>query len=190
MNETTKLPNRCEAITAIITSVADEQTGLASILNIEAEKIKTIIATSKDTDEILAANKSVDKMINSITKLEIILSGKLELFHDCLCTTCEGETAGYSILSMVVENENGGTIVREDDLKTFDFEPGTVGTTIKFITEPETDVILKSVLPTGLKYDANKLYIPDSYNWTQTYNMIFTVGYDETAYDITLRNVI
>ncbi len=190
MSEETKTLRRCEAITSIISSVAAEQTGLANIINVEAEKIKTVLATSKDTDDILAANKSVDKMINSITKLEIILSGKLELFHDCLCVACDGESPGYSILSMTVESERGGTIEREDDLKTFNYYPGTSGTSIKFITEPATTIVAKSALPSGLKFEKNLLIIPDGYNWTQTYSMIFTVGSGDNEYDITLRNIM
>lgn len=76
---------RCQAINDIITSVALEQTALSHVINAEGEKIQKIVAKATTAEEMLAVNKSVNSMINSITKLEIILQGKLELFEDCLC---------------------------------------------------------------------------------------------------------
>ncbi len=189
MNESIYSGTRCDAISEIISSVAKEQSGLASILSVEAEKIKYVTSKAESTQDILDTNKSVEKMINAITKLEVILASKLELFNECLCENCY-EKQGYSILSLTVESENGGRVERDDDLKVFRYYPGTTGTTIKFITEPETLVTYKSGMPVGLKYDSNKLYIPDSYNWGQTHSMIFTVGEGATAYDIVLMNMI
>ncbi len=189
MYETTST-NRCEAISEIISSVAHEQSGLANILNVEAEKIKYFTSVSKDPQEILAANKSVEKMVNAITKLEVILASKLEIFSDCLCTGCEETKGGYSVLSMVVGSENGGRIERDDNLKTFRYYPGTTGTEIKFITEPTCPIIPKTALPSGLVFKENTLVIPNGYNWTQTFNMIFTVGENDTAYEITLLNIM
>ena len=80
---------RCQAITDVITSVALEQTALSHILNAEGEKIQKIVATSTTASEMLAVNKSVESMVKSITRLEMILQGKLELFEDCLCEECE-----------------------------------------------------------------------------------------------------
>lgn len=79
---------RCQAITDIITSVALEQTALGHIINAEGEKIQKIVADAKTAEEMLAVNKSVESMLNSITKLEMVLQGKLELFKDCLCDDC------------------------------------------------------------------------------------------------------
>ncbi|MEG2322235.1 MAG: hypothetical protein RSB71_01975 [Bacilli bacterium] len=79
---------KCEAITDIIESVALEQTALSHILNAEGEKIQKALAISTTNNELLAVNKSVQTMVNSITRLETILQGKLELFGDCLCTEC------------------------------------------------------------------------------------------------------
>ncbi|MEG2232509.1 MAG: hypothetical protein RRY16_00820 [Bacilli bacterium] len=79
---------KCEAVTDIIESVALEQTGLSHILNAEGEKIQAAIALSKTNEELLSVNKSVQSMVNSITRLETILQGKLELFSDCLCVEC------------------------------------------------------------------------------------------------------
>ena len=79
---------RCQAITDVVTSVALEQTALSHILNAEGEKIQKIVAASTTAEEMLAVNKSVMKMVGAITKLEMVLQGKLELFEDCLCTEC------------------------------------------------------------------------------------------------------
>nr|WP_317358804.1 hypothetical protein [uncultured Tyzzerella sp.] len=75
---------RDQAITDIITSVALEQTALSHILNAEGEKIQKIVAEAKTVEELLAVNKSVNSMVDSITKLELLLQNKLQLFEGCL----------------------------------------------------------------------------------------------------------
>lgn len=85
--------SRCQAITDIITSVALEQTALSHIINAEGEKIQKIVASSQSAEEMLAVNKSVRDMVGSITRLEMVLQGKLELFEDCLCDECTPHVA-------------------------------------------------------------------------------------------------
>ncbi len=81
---------RCQAITDIIMSVALEQTALSHILNAEGEKLQAIIATEDITpDELLDANKSVQGMVEAITRLEMLLQSKLSLFGDALQVDCE-----------------------------------------------------------------------------------------------------
>ena len=82
---------RCSAITDIIESVALEQTGLASILEAESDKIQAVVTNGGTNEEILAINDSVESMVNAITRLEIILQSKLSLFKECLCTECVSE---------------------------------------------------------------------------------------------------
>ncbi|MFV0249439.1 MAG: hypothetical protein ACK5HP_00130 [Bacilli bacterium] len=84
---------RCEAITDIIESVALEQTGLSHIINAEGEKIQAALVLATSNEELLAINASVQSMINSITRLETILQGKLELFSSCLCDECDVVTS-------------------------------------------------------------------------------------------------
>lgn len=79
---------RCQAITDIISSVALEQTALSHILNAEGEKIQRIVAEATTAAEMLAVNKSVNGMVDSITRLEMLLQSKLQLFADCLCDEC------------------------------------------------------------------------------------------------------
>ena len=75
---------RCQAITDIIASIALEQTALSHILNAEGEKLQKVIAESSNVEELLCVNKSVNRMVDSITKLEFMLQSKLQLFDDCL----------------------------------------------------------------------------------------------------------
>ncbi len=80
--------SRCQAITDIIASIALEQTALSHILNAEGEKLQRVIAKSINVEELLCVNKSVNRMVDSITKLEFMLQSKLQLFDDCLCDSC------------------------------------------------------------------------------------------------------
>lgn len=82
---------RCQAITDIIASVALEQAALSHILNAEGEKIQKVVNTTGATPaQMLYTNKSVEKMINAVSRLEMVLQSKLELFDHCLCTPCSG----------------------------------------------------------------------------------------------------
>ena len=74
---------REQAITDIIQSIALQETALSHILNAEGEKMQAIIAAPNVTPEqLLALNKSVEMLINSVTRLEMMLQAKLELFAD------------------------------------------------------------------------------------------------------------
>ncbi|WP_352401141.1 hypothetical protein [Anaerotignum sp.] len=80
--------SRSQAITDIIESIALEQTALSHILNAEGEKIQKVVALSAVPNDVLymlETNKSVKHMVNSITRLEVLLQTKLELFSECLC---------------------------------------------------------------------------------------------------------
>ncbi len=190
MNNNLYYKTRCDVINDVIASVAEEQSGLARILEVEAEKIKTIIANSKSNSEILEANKSVQGMINSITKLEFILSGKIELFKDCLCVGCTEKEQGYSLVTMVIDEETGGRIVREETMSDFSYYHGTTGATIKMIAEPDATIYLKSALPTNWKYEKNILYIPSDVDWTRSYYITFTVGDNDSSYDINFTTYV
>ncbi|WP_304507234.1 hypothetical protein [Anaerotignum sp.] len=79
--------SREKAVTDVIESIALEQSALSHILNAEGQKLQKIISLSTVPDDvavILSANKTVKKMVNTITRLEILLQIKLELFEDCL----------------------------------------------------------------------------------------------------------
>ena len=77
---------REQAITDIIESVALEETALSHILNAEGEKIQKMVAMPDVTPEmLLAANKSVESMVNAVSRLEMNLHSKLTAFDSCLC---------------------------------------------------------------------------------------------------------
>jgi len=79
--------SRDQAITDLIQSVALQEAALAHIMNAEGEKMQAIIGKSDVTsEELLTLNKSVESMINSITRLEMMLQAKLELFSAELAT--------------------------------------------------------------------------------------------------------
>ena len=74
---------RDEAITLLLASIALEEMGLAHILNAEGEKMQHVLGVLNASKkgcihEILAVNESVDRVIKSVTRLQIILQEKLE----------------------------------------------------------------------------------------------------------------
>lgn len=76
---------REQAITDLIQSVALEEAALSHILNAEGEKIQKVVALPDVTPEtLLAANKSVESVVNAVSRLEIILQSKLSAFNGCL----------------------------------------------------------------------------------------------------------
>lgn len=75
---------RPQAISDIIESVALEQTGLSHILNAEGEKIQAAVANGT-IDQMLAVNKSVQSMVNTVARLETVLQMKLEMFACEIC---------------------------------------------------------------------------------------------------------
>lgn len=81
---------RSQAITDLIESVALEETALSHILNAEGEKIQKMVALDGVTPEmLLAANKSVESMVNAVSRLDMILQSKLSVFGNCLCEDSE-----------------------------------------------------------------------------------------------------
>lgn len=77
---------REQAVTDIIASVALQETALSHILNAEGEKIQKMVSLPDVTPEVLlSTNKSVESMVNAVTRLEMILQTKLSAFGNCLC---------------------------------------------------------------------------------------------------------
>jgi len=75
--------SREQAITDLILSVALEEAALSHILNAEGEKMQAIIGMDDVTiEQLLTLNRSVASMINAVTRLEMQLLAKLELFED------------------------------------------------------------------------------------------------------------
>lgn len=67
-------------MTDIITSIARQESALARILNAEAENMQKVIDMDKiSKEELVCVNKSIELMIDAITRLEMILQAKLEI---------------------------------------------------------------------------------------------------------------
>ena len=74
---------RKQAITDLIASVALQETALSHVLNAEGEKMQAIIAMPGVTPEqLMELNDSVTKLVNAITRLEMMFQAKLELFSN------------------------------------------------------------------------------------------------------------
>lgn len=76
---------RNQAITDIISSVAQEQAAVARILDAESDKLQKIVCSQTCPEQMLKGNKSVKSMVDSVVTLELVLKAKLALFEDCLC---------------------------------------------------------------------------------------------------------
>ena len=86
--------DRRKAITELIESVAKEQEALARILEAEHKKIEKVTELcDTDVDDLVQIDKSVERVIAAVTRLELALQLKLDLFRECLCpdTPCHGD---------------------------------------------------------------------------------------------------
>lgn len=77
---------RCEAITRLIESVAEEQEALARILEAEHKKIERATELcGADLKDLVEVNQSVEHVLSAVTRLELALQLKLAMFDGCLC---------------------------------------------------------------------------------------------------------
>lgn len=70
---------RDEAINAILTSIAAEETALSHIINAEGEKIQYVLERCADFQTVIAINESVSGVLDRIIDLQIILKNKMRL---------------------------------------------------------------------------------------------------------------
>jgi len=77
---------REQAINAILTSIAMEETALSHIINAEGEKIQYALQNinpknfcHSDLDKILEVNESVSGLLEQITDMQLILKNKMRL---------------------------------------------------------------------------------------------------------------
>ena len=85
--------SRCKAISRLIDAVAEQQEALARILEAEHEKIeKATKLCGTGVDDLVDIDASAERMLAAITRLELAIQLKLDLFSECLCpdTPCSG----------------------------------------------------------------------------------------------------
>ena len=83
---------RDEAINAILTSIALEETALSHIMNAEGEKIQFALKQAQekhgvDLHMVLKANKSVSNLLEQVKDIQIILKSKLRIALEFLPDT-------------------------------------------------------------------------------------------------------
>lgn len=77
--------DKCSAASALLQSIALEETAISHILNAEGEKLQKAVAMHGcDQKDLLEINKSVGDMVDKITSLEIVLKAKLDLIRPIL----------------------------------------------------------------------------------------------------------
>lgn len=90
--------SRCGGITRLIDAVAEQQEALARILEAEHDKIrKATQLCGVDVDDLVEIDTSAECVLAAITRLELAIQLKLDLFSECLCpgTPCPAaRTAG------------------------------------------------------------------------------------------------
>lgn len=78
--------SRCKAISRLIDAVSEQQEALARILEAEHKKIeKATQLCGVDVDDLVDIDASVERMLAAITRLELAIQLKLDLFSECLC---------------------------------------------------------------------------------------------------------
>lgn len=90
---------RCRAISELIEAVAKQQEALARILDSEHEKIEKVTRLcGTDVEDLVEIDESVERVLAAVTRLELAIQLKLDLFQDCLCpdSPCSGSPCqGY-----------------------------------------------------------------------------------------------
>lgn len=82
------LTPRCQALVDVIESIALQETALANIVNAEGAKMQTFINTQNVTaDQLFELNNSVTCLMGAISRLEVVLQGKLETVS-CQLNNC------------------------------------------------------------------------------------------------------
>ena len=75
--------------------MSKEQEALARILEAEHRKIEKVTELcDTDVDDLVQIDKSVERVLAAVTRLELALQLKLDLFHNCLRpdTPCAGDS--------------------------------------------------------------------------------------------------
>lgn len=78
--------SRCKAITRLIDAVAEQQEALARILEAEHKKIeKATQLCGVNVEDLVEIDESAERILAAVTRLELAIQLKLDLFSGCLC---------------------------------------------------------------------------------------------------------
>lgn len=69
---------REDVINLLLSSIALEELGLAHIINAEGEKLQAAIEKAEDFCDLLDANKSVERMLRTVIKNQMLLQFKMD----------------------------------------------------------------------------------------------------------------
>lgn len=90
MSTTTTNPCAYElAVSNMINSVSNEEEALAKLIEAESKKILIAIENCLDCKDLLCINNSVESMMDTITKLEIVLGSKIKISKNLCNKSCE-----------------------------------------------------------------------------------------------------
>lgn len=76
--------DKCCAASALLQSIALEETAISHILNAEGEKLQKAISLSCSHKDLIEIDEAVGNTVDKITSLEIILKSKLDLIKPFL----------------------------------------------------------------------------------------------------------
>ena len=76
--------DKCCAASALLQSIALEETVIFHILNAEGEKLQKAVFISCTHKDLIEINESVANTVDKITSLEIVLQSKLDLIKPLL----------------------------------------------------------------------------------------------------------
>ncbi len=76
--------DRKDVINLLLASIGLEELSLAHLENAEAEKLQTILHNRPDFHELLIGNRSVERLLRTTIKKEMLLEFKLEDIIDFL----------------------------------------------------------------------------------------------------------
>lgn len=125
-------------------------------------------------------------MVNSITRLEVILQSKLELFKDCICQECD---CVIPITNLVLSNAEAGTL-SSDGKNIYLYKGSSLGNNIIFEVEPKVSVTPITELPKGITFDNYTLNIPEKFDFSIPYSMEFMIGTNQCKYVVTINTAV
>ncbi|NRD79917.1 hypothetical protein HPT25_21515 [Bacillus sp. BRMEA1] len=82
-----------DVLNLLLASVAFEELGLAHILNAEGEKIQFAIKNATSIADLFAANQSVNKVLKTVIKKEMLLQFKLEDIIELMSSSSSSSTS-------------------------------------------------------------------------------------------------